>query len=355
MPGWMGLRGLVTRTVHDMDRERRDDQRAAQADGRERRANEKVQEILRNQQGDMSAFTGGEDLEEDAAVIRTLPVDKIMSTKVAVLTFDDNLMTVQGIFSSVKFRHLPIVDDNGAIIGIVSDRDCLRMASPFFGTINEQNRDKEIMTRKVGTVMTRNPVCATLETRVLDAIRMMNERKISCLPVVHRETRKLLGIITWKDIVRAFCPDGFNRARDSQRLKEGVRLNPATTESARIRAKAEESSRLRKKMSYEEEVQSAAERLAARIRAAREEEDKHVIGEQSSPEGAPEGWVGPAKRLRNTTRHFQREQQPGPEGAEQREAPRRDSDRSRPARGDDPHATQSGRFRPVADLDDSEE
>ena len=84
MPGWMGLRGLVTRTMHDMDKDRRDDQKTVQIDGRERRANEKVQEILRDQQGDMSAFTGGEELEGDAAVLRALPVDKIMSTKVAV-------------------------------------------------------------------------------------------------------------------------------------------------------------------------------------------------------------------------------------------------------------------------------
>ena len=291
MPGWMGLRGLVNKTVHDMERERRDDQKTSQSGSLERRSNEKVQEILRDQQGDMSAFTGAVDekaISGNCADICGYPVEKIMSSKIAVLSFDDELLTVQGIFSAVKFRHLPVVDDSGNIIGIVSDRDFLRTASPFFGTVNEQNRDKELMARKVGTIMTRNPICARLETTVLEAIRLMNGKKISCLPVVHPETKKLFGIVTWKDVVRAFCPAGFNRASDSNRLKSGVKLNPETSESARIRAKSAESARLRQRRTHEEEANSASQRLAARIRASREEEEKGGRGPAHQPHPSKE-------------------------------------------------------------------
>ena len=225
MPGWMGLRGLAKKSVHDMERERREDQHLSNSEEIQRRSDEKVQEVLRAQQGDMSAFTGsGEDgLDDSDADICLQPLKKIMSSKVAVLSFDDSLLTVQGIFAAVKFRHLPVVDDGGGIIGIVSDRDILRMASPFFGTVNEQTRDKEIMTRKIGTIMTRQPVCGRPETSVRDAVKMMNDRKISCLPVIESfESKLLLGIITWKDIVRAFCPDVFDRASDSRRLRSGV-------------------------------------------------------------------------------------------------------------------------------------
>lgn len=246
MPGFMGIRGLEPINPHDMERERREGHRVSGRSDAERRSMEKVQEILKDQGGDMTAYNGGlrEGLS-DCDHIAACSVDKIMSARVAVLSFDDNLLTVQGIFASVKFRHLPVVDDLGRVIGIISDRDFLRVVSPFFGTINEQNRDKEIMARKVGTIMTRQPICAGISTTIMEAVRMMNGKKISCLPIVESGSLKLLGIVTWKDVVRAFCPGAFNLERESSRLKSGVKLNPQTAESARIKAKMAESARIR--------------------------------------------------------------------------------------------------------------
>lgn len=251
MPGFMGMRGLDPKNPHDKERQRREENKGPAKGELERRAEEKVQEILRDQQGDMSAYNGVMNDAPDAAgcdktnAACNRRVGEIMSARVAVLSFDDNLLTVQGIFSKVKFRHLPVVEDDGAIIGIISDRDYLRMESPFFGTVNEQTRDSEIMGRKVGTIMTRNPICAYTETTLLDAVQLMNDRKISCLPIVERGSSRLLGIVTWKDVVRAFCPEAFNRAHDSSRLKSGVKINPQSAESARLRVKAAQSARLR--------------------------------------------------------------------------------------------------------------
>ncbi|MCD8139870.1 MAG: CBS domain-containing protein [Planctomycetaceae bacterium] len=246
MPGWMGIRGLEPKNPHDMERQRREDHRGAFTSEAERRSHEKVREILKGQGGDMSAYTGTVKSEHrsDCDKIADLPVTEIMSGRVAVLSFDDTLLTVQGIFDRVRFHHLPVVDENGYVIGILSDRDFLRMVSPFFGTINEQNRDKEIMSRRVGLIMTRNPICAIIKETILDAVRIMISRKISCLPIVEPGTTCLLGIITWKDVVRAFCPRAFANPRDSSRLRSGVEVNPETSEGERLRAKEAESARL---------------------------------------------------------------------------------------------------------------
>lgn len=246
MPGFMGIRGLEHKNPRDMERERREERHTIEL-AAERRSREKVREILREQEGDMSAFSGRIDPASlgECAKIASYPVERIMTGRVAVLSFDDTLLTVEGIFGSVKFRHLPIVDDEGNIEGIISDRDFLRMVSPFFGTVNEQTRDKEIMARKVGMVMSRNPVCASIDTTILDAVKLMNRSKISALPIVEKGTLKLLGIVTWKDIVRAFCPAGFSATHDSTRLKTGVHVNSETSESARLKARAAESARLR--------------------------------------------------------------------------------------------------------------
>ena len=253
MPGWMGIRGLEPRNPHDMERRRRGENKNARGDTErrtrdtERRAKEKVREILREQQGDMSAYTGNirPERQSDCDGISALSVTEIMSGRVAVLSFDDTLFTVQGIFERVRFHHLPVVDEVGNVIGILSDRDFLRMISPFFGTINEQNRDKEIMHRKAGTIMTRNPVCVSIMNSIQDAVRIMHNNKISCLPIVEPGGMKLLGIVTWKDVVRAFCPRAFTGPRDSERLRVGVEVNPETSESARMRARQAQENRPR--------------------------------------------------------------------------------------------------------------
>ncbi|MCC8190310.1 MAG: CBS domain-containing protein [Planctomycetes bacterium] len=225
MPGFMGLRGLERKTLHDMDRERREGKRSSQSQRHlEKRAREKVDAILRDQGGDMSAFTGHLEVAEtgNCQAIARLPVGRIMSGRVAVLSFDDSLLTVQGIFERVRFHHLPVVDEDGRILGIISDRDFLRMVSPFLGTINEQNRDKEIMAKKAGMIMTRNPACTSMDAPIIDVVQTMNRLKISCLPVVDKDDWTLLGIVTWKDVVRAFCPECFPPASESSRLKTDV-------------------------------------------------------------------------------------------------------------------------------------
>lgn len=253
MPGFMGLRGLEKRkNPLDIERERRQEKEQRQNTAlveQERRSREKVQEILQDQEGDMSAFNqvlSGETrlLGEDVAA---LPVEKLMSGRVAVLSFDDTLLTAQGIFHNVRFHHLPVVDDDGCLIGIVSDRDVLRLSSPFFGTINEQKRDADVMSKKVGTFMTRNPLRVTLETRVEDVIRLMGRKKIGCLPVMEKDTDRLMGIVTWKDIVRAYCPHAFVADTESSRLKSGVHINPEAAESSRLRTRATERERLHTK------------------------------------------------------------------------------------------------------------
>ncbi len=246
MPGWMGLRGIKANNPHEQERQRRESQRLSAAKKETQilhRSQEKIQEILKDQDGDMSDYMGHPEREShgnpfDCDRIALMPVREIMSRRVAVLNFDDTVLTIQGIFAKVRFHHLPVVGPEGEVIGIISDRDFLRTVSPFFGTINEQNRDKEIMARRAGMIMTRNPVCLDESASLLAAVKLMNSRKISCLPIVYDGTMRLLGIVTWKDVVRAFCPQGFTSDTDSRRLKSGVSAESLKSESQRLKAAA---------------------------------------------------------------------------------------------------------------------
>ena len=98
-----------------------------------------------------------------------------------------------------KVRHLPVLDDTGALIGIVSEKDLLRS--------KEDLPIREVMTTDVITV--------TEYTALEEAARIMADHRISSLPVMRNG--KLVGIITETDLFMIFLE--LLGAR-----KEGVRL-----------------------------------------------------------------------------------------------------------------------------------
>ena len=243
--GYFDQRNLKPKikTANDAERERREqreEQRGSNTEmiEMEKRSWEKIQEILQDQMEDVQTFvktpTNCENCPRDETFALSLKVADIMSRNIATVNFDDTLLTVKGIYSQVRFHHLPVVDEDYCLIGIVTDRDFLASVSPYAGTVNEQTRDIQSLKRRVGLIMTRNPSTIAPTANVVEAIRMMNSYRVSALPVIEGPRKKLVGIMTWKDIVRAFAPAAFNSIRDSSRLKTGVNIRPKTTESGRF-------------------------------------------------------------------------------------------------------------------------
>lgn len=128
-------------------------------------------------------------------------VEKIMSTPVVTVTFDDTLKVVKHIFENAKFHHLLVVEE-GKLYGVLSDRDLLKSISPFIGTVQETAHDKCTLNKKVHQVMTRKPITLTPLANVYEAISLFNQHNISCIPVVN-EQNVPVGIISWRDILRA--------------------------------------------------------------------------------------------------------------------------------------------------------
>ena len=88
------------------------------------------------------------------------------------------------------------------LVGVVSDRDFFKAVSPFVGTLSETERDLSTLNKRVHQIMTRKLITVSKDTSARQAARIFIERNVSCLPVV-AEDRKILGILTWKDILKA--------------------------------------------------------------------------------------------------------------------------------------------------------
>ncbi|MCL1113105.1 CBS domain-containing protein [Shewanella basaltis] len=131
-----------------------------------------------------------------------LTVADIMVTRVVTIEMDDRLTLAKEIFDNVSFHHLLVIDENNTLAGILSHRDFLRALSPNIGTAAELIRDTETLQKRVHQVMSHNPITIAPHCNINQASKLILDHDIGCLPVL--ENNRIVGIITWKDLLRAY-------------------------------------------------------------------------------------------------------------------------------------------------------
>lgn len=91
-----------------------------------------------------------------------------------------------------QFRHLMVAEPSGRLVGVISDRDILRAAESY-----------ESDTTLVADVMTPEPITVTAASPLSEAILVVLETRVSCLPVVD-DAGRIRGIVTTTDLLTAF-------------------------------------------------------------------------------------------------------------------------------------------------------
>jgi acetoin utilization protein AcuB len=103
-----------------------------------------------------------------------------------------------------RIRHLPVVEADNLLIGIVSDRD-IRSAMPYTQILSMECKDliDSISKLKVEDIMTKDPVTVSSTHTIQDALLMIQKMRVGAFPVVD-DQGKLVGIISVRDLLRAF-------------------------------------------------------------------------------------------------------------------------------------------------------
>ncbi len=118
-------------------------------------------------------------------------VEQYMTTDVFTVSESETVHLVANVMNWQRIRHIPVENDQGELIGLISYRSLLR----FFSREPEASK-----TTPVREVMITEPITVSPETSTLDAIDTMTEHRIGCLPVV--QGGHLVGIITERDFMR---------------------------------------------------------------------------------------------------------------------------------------------------------
>src|SRR3974377_551355 len=133
-----------------------------------------------------------------------MKVKDIMTKEVATLGIEDELSVANDIMRLGRIRHLPVVSGE-TLVGIVSERDLFR--SSLAQALGYGNKDTREVRKHphIKDGMVKQGTTVSPDTELKDAVALMAERKIGCLPVVQDD--KLLGLITETDVLMQYCRD----------------------------------------------------------------------------------------------------------------------------------------------------
>lgn len=131
-------------------------------------------------------------------------VSETMNTNLVSVTPETKLSEVRALMKNNNFRHLPVVDAEGKLIGIVTDRD-MRDASPssLLSAEEYQRTLDRVMEHSVSEIMTKDPLTISVYFTLQDTLMVMGSRKVGALPVVD-EDGYLKGIMSTRDLLKAF-------------------------------------------------------------------------------------------------------------------------------------------------------
>ena len=134
-----------------------------------------------------------------------ISVEQIMTKELKTIGRNENVLQAKQILYESDFHHLPVLDEQGQLEGIISQTDLNRMQS---GLSLFRNRDKDdyenalFETVRVCEVMTKDLTSLRPSDKIQNAYNVFKENRIHALPVIDKGA--LVGIVTPIDLLEYF-------------------------------------------------------------------------------------------------------------------------------------------------------
>jgi acetoin utilization protein AcuB len=129
-------------------------------------------------------------------------VDEVMTREPYAAKVADSIRQVLHMLIEADVRHIPVVDE-GALVGIVSDRDLRGLMPTLFEEYETASIPRTTLSQPISSFMNSNVISVYPETELAEAVDLMIEHKVGAVPVVEADSSKLVGIVTYVDALRA--------------------------------------------------------------------------------------------------------------------------------------------------------
>ncbi len=144
-----------------------------------------------------------------------LTAREIMTTEVVTVTTETSLKDLASKFVETRYSNMPVVDDDGKLLGVISETDLVEQQKPlhiptvmalFEGVfyLDSEKSFKEQVDRitatTVGELCNRTPVTCSPNATIREIAALMSRHKVHLLPVV--ENSEMIGVVARLDLIR---------------------------------------------------------------------------------------------------------------------------------------------------------
>jgi CBS domain-containing protein len=106
------------------------------------------------------------------------------------------------ILGEADVRHVPIVEEE-RLVGIISDRDLRAVMPPVLARFDRPEQVERVLSQPVSQLMSSDVLTVGPDDELQEVVDLMIEHKIGAVPVVEPGSAKLLGIVSYVDVLRA--------------------------------------------------------------------------------------------------------------------------------------------------------
>ena len=132
-------------------------------------------------------------------------VSERMAKKLITVRPDTPLSVVRQLMTEHNIRHLPVIDGDGMLVGIISDRD-MRSALPssLLGKEAYERALERVVTHRADEIMTANPLTVSVYYTIQDTLLVMRQKRVGAFPVID-ENGYLRGILSTRDLLSSLA------------------------------------------------------------------------------------------------------------------------------------------------------
>lgn len=137
-------------------------------------------------------------------LLQQILIRNIMTTQVVALKPGDTMADAFDKMKDRLIRHLPVVNTHNEVIGVFTDTDLSRACKPHETDAGWTYNREELNTYSIQHFMTADPFTLTPEDTLRKATEIMARQRFGCIPIVRANSKVLVGIISYIDLLKAF-------------------------------------------------------------------------------------------------------------------------------------------------------
>lgn len=131
-----------------------------------------------------------------------MQVSELMTTEPVTVAPDESILAVIELMRDMTIRHVPVVNDEDDLVGMISDRDVRPLLRANLGE-SEEDMPRPNLGGAVSSLMSGAPLSVDMESDGAAAAELMIEHRVGAVPVVDGDGA-LVGIVSYVDLLRHY-------------------------------------------------------------------------------------------------------------------------------------------------------